>query len=171
MRKFYILLIGLIMLFSLSSCETYMYATTQDDIYVETEADIVRSNVSFDVVIRYGTPYYHDGILLYYIYNNLFYYPYYYNNYWYVRAYRRPFPHVSYRPYFRPHRYDYRFNPGQYRGFDKRDPRRHNHSVYSPKPHRPNNHINRPPQNRHSSSRIDRNQNNHSGHRNMGNRR
>ena len=115
MKKIYIFLIGLMMLFSLTSCETYAYATTQDDIYVETEVDIVQSNVSFDVVLRYGRPYYRDGVLLYYIYNNLYYYPYYYGNYWYVRAYRRPFPHVNYRPYFRPHKYDYRFNPNHYR--------------------------------------------------------
>ena len=71
MKKIYIFLIGLMMLFSLSSCETYTYATTQDDIYIDAEVDVVRSNVSFDVIIRYGTPYYVDGVLLYYIYNNL----------------------------------------------------------------------------------------------------
>ena len=34
------------------------------------------------------------------------------NNYWYIRAYRRPFPYTHYRPYFRPGRYDYRFSYG-----------------------------------------------------------
>ena len=115
MRKLYILIICLMMMFSLSSCETYTYATTQDDIYTETEIDIVRSNVSFDVIIQYGTPYYKDGSLLYYLYRDIYYYPFYYNNYWYVRAYRCPFTHFDRRPYFRPHRYDYRLNPRYYR--------------------------------------------------------
>ena len=105
------------MLFSLNSCVVSSYATTQDDIYTETEADVVRSNVSFDVIIQYGTPYYRDGMLLYYLYRDIYYYPFYYSNYWYVRAYRRPFTHFDHRPYFRPHRYDYRFSPGSYRGF------------------------------------------------------
>ena len=107
----------LMMLFSLNSCVVSSYATTQDDIYTETEADVVRSNVSFDVIIQYGTPYYRDGMLLYYLYRDIYYYPFYYSNYWYVRAYRRPFTHFDHRPYFRPHRYDYRFSPGSYRGF------------------------------------------------------
>ena len=110
-------LVCLMMLFSLNSCVVSSYATTQDDIYTETEADVVRSNVSFDVIIQYGTPYYRDGMLLYYLYRDIYYYPFYYSNYWYVRAYRRPFTHFDHRPYFRPHRYDYRFSPGSYRGF------------------------------------------------------
>lgn len=177
MKKIYIFLIGLMMLFSLISCETYTYATTQDDIYIENEVDIVQSNVSFDIVLRYGRPYYRDGILLYYIYNNLYYYPYYYGNYWYVRAYRRPFPHVNYRPYFRPHKYDYRFSPDRYRmhgiygtrphnnyrGHYKHDPNINRHRHQQPQYRRHNNHQNRP--------MIDRNQNNHRQHRNMGGRR
>ena len=110
-------LVCLMMIFSLNSCVVSGYATTQDDIYTETEVDVVRSNVSFDVIIQYGTPYYRDGALLYYLYRDIYYYPFYYNNYWYVRAYRRPFTHFDHRPYFRPHRYDYRFSPGSYRGF------------------------------------------------------
>ena len=112
-------LVCLMMLFSLNSCVVSGYATTQDDIYTETEVDVVRSNVSFDVIIQYGTPYYRDGALLYYLYRDIYYYPFYYNNYWYVRAYRRPFTHFDHRPYFRPHRYDYRFSPGSYRGFHR----------------------------------------------------
>lgn len=118
-RKLVTYILALMMLFTISSCEVYSYATTQDDIYVESEVDVVRSNVSFDVIIRYGTPYYRNGALLYYFYNNIYYYPFYYNNYWYVRAYRRPFIHLDRRPYFRPHRYDYRFSPGHYRGYDR----------------------------------------------------
>lgn len=136
-------LVCLMMLFSLNSCVVSSYATTQDDIYTETEVDVVRSNVSFDVIIQYGTPYYRDGVLLYYLYRDIYYYPFYYNNYWYVRAYRRPFTHFDHRPYFRPHRYDYRFSPGSYRGFYRPNnpnshyrpitPNRGNNGIY----HRP----------------------------------
>lgn len=144
MKKLKILFIALLMMFTFSSCETYTYTTTQDDIYTETTVDIVRSNVSFDIVIRYGTPFYYEGSLLYYIYDGLYYYPFYYNNYWYVRAYRRPFTHLDRRPYFRPHRHDYRFSPGQYRGFDRprntgihrpATPNRHNGRYENNRPH------------------------------------
>ena len=119
MKKLFMFIIGLMMMFSFSSCVGYTYATTQDDIYVETEADVVHSNVDFNIVIRYGTPYYYEGNLLYYLYEGLYYYPFYYDNYWYVRAYRRPFAHLYHRPYFRPHRYDYRFRPDHHPGFGR----------------------------------------------------
>jgi len=135
-RRIFTILMCLMMLFSLSSCETYTYATTQDDIYVEAEVDVVRSNVSFDVIIQYGTPYYRDGVLLYYLYRDIYYYPFYYNNYWYVRAYRRPFTHFDTRPYFRPHKYDYRFSPGHYRGFDRPDGPTRNYRRPAPEPQR-----------------------------------
>lgn len=45
------------MLFSLNSCNVYTYPTVQEDIYVETQANVVRSNVDFNVVMHYGTPY------------------------------------------------------------------------------------------------------------------
>lgn len=93
----------------LSSCAFETYTTTQDDIYTESSVDIVQSNVDYNLVIRFGTPYYYNGSILYYLYEGLYYYPYYYNNYWYFRVYRHPFSHLGYRPYFRPHRYDYRF--------------------------------------------------------------
>ena len=97
--------------FSFSSCIVGEYATTQDDVYyAESYSEVVRSNVDINIVISRGTPYYYNGSILYYIYNGLYYYPYYYDNYWYMRVYRRPFDHVRYRPYFRPNRYDYRFN-------------------------------------------------------------
>ena len=55
------------MLFSLNSCNVYTYPTAQEDIYVETQANVVRSNVDFNVVMHYGTPYYYNGSILYYI--------------------------------------------------------------------------------------------------------
>ena len=119
MKKFIYCVLLSMFAFVCTSCVGYTYATTQDDIYVEADADIVHSNVDFNVVIRYGTPYYYEGTLLYYLYEGLYYYPFYYDNYWYVRCYRRPFAHLHHRPYFRPNRHDYRFSPGHHRGFDR----------------------------------------------------
>lgn len=112
MKKIIYMLAFSIMLLFTVSCSFETYATTQDDMYIETDVDIIHSNVDFNVVFRYGTPYYYNGSILYYLYNGIYYYPYYYDNYWYLRAYRRPFPYTHYRPYFRPHRYDYRFDRG-----------------------------------------------------------
>ena len=128
--KHFIYITAFIISLTFTSCIGYTYATTQDDIYVETEADIVHSNVDFNIVIRYGTPYYYEGNLLYYLYEGLYYYPFYYDNYWYVRAYRRPFAHLHHRPYFRPHRYDYRFRPDHHPGFGR-------HGYFNGRPHRP----------------------------------
>ena len=142
-RKLLTFLVALFMMFTITSCDVYTYATTQDDIYVETDADVVRSNVSFNVIIQYGIPYYRNGALLYYLYNDIYYYPFYYNNYWYVRAYRKPFTHFDHHPYFRPHKYDYRFSPGHYRGFNRpRDPNVHYRNLNPPRRNiqrRPNN--------------------------------
>ena len=132
MKKMYRILITLLLFISLNSCTIGTYPTTQDDIYVTTELDVINSNVDYNLVIRFGEPYYYNGNILYYLYNGLYYYPYYYDNYWYMRVYRNPFPYINHRPYFRPHRYDYRFNQGY------RHPR--NWYRYTPS----NNHIVRP---------------------------
>ena len=52
---------------------------------------IVESNISYNVIIKYGDPFYYNGKLLYYYYNNLYYYPFIYNDYLYMRAYRKPY--------------------------------------------------------------------------------
>lgn len=135
MKKLILTLVfGITTMFSFTSCGTTTLVTTQDDIYVEAQADVVEyRNIDFNVIVRYGTPYYYNGTLLYYLYNNLYYYPFYYDNYWYVRVYSRPFSHLNRRPYFRPSRHDYRFKPGTYHGFD----RLHNRPNYRPNtPHR-----------------------------------
>lgn len=126
------------MMFSLlTSCSTPISASVQDDMYIESyENVVVRSDVDFSIVIRYGTPYYFNGSLLYYLYNGLYYYPYFYDNYWYVRAYRKPFYYI---PNFRPHRYDYRFSPGVHKGYNRPPIQK-----YRPIPTRPNTNI-RPP--------------------------
>ena len=132
----------LIIMLSLQSCETTYYATTQDDIHVEAQADVVRSNVDFSIVIRNGIPHYYGSSILYYLYNGLYYYPYWYNNNWYVRVYSRPFNHLKFRPYFRPTRHDYKFAPGVHKGFGV--PHNNMRSNIKPYGHR---HIN-PPFNR-----------------------
>lgn len=103
------IIIAFILLLCISSCDIYTYNTGQDDVYVTTDIEVVNSNIDYNLVITNGVPYYYEGNIVYYIYNNLYYYPYYYNNYWYFRVYRRPYYTRPY-PYFRPHRYDYRFN-------------------------------------------------------------
>lgn len=155
--KHFIYIAAFIISLTFTSCVGYTYATTQDDIYVETEADIVHSNVDFNIVIRYGTPYYYEGSLLYYLYDGLYYYPFYYDNYWYVRAYRRPFAHLHHRPYFRPHRYDYRFRPNHHPGFGRPGNRPGNHHGVRPG-NRPGSHQDVRPGNR-SSNRPGYNQN------------
>ncbi len=114
-----ILVMALLMVssFSLASCfGTYgevRYHST-DDQYEVTSAG---PNVDYEIVVRYGTPYYYQGDLIYYLYNGMYYYPYYYNNYWYFRTYRvLPYPSRPwYRPSFgRPHRGDIRHHHSGY---------------------------------------------------------
>lgn len=109
-------LTAILCLFSLfvSSCAVSAYTDPQDGIYVGTEYR-TRSYVDFDVIVRYGTPYYLNGALQYYTYNGLYYCPFYHDNYWYVRVYQRPPVHT----HFVPNRYDYRFKPGHYPGFSR----------------------------------------------------
>ena len=71
------------MCLSLTSCVTSAYAQV-DDIY---------DNVDFSVVVTYGVPYYNaEGLILYYLYRDMYYYPYYYNNRFYFHRYRHPLP-------------------------------------------------------------------------------
>ena len=81
MKKILCGIIALMFLFTMNSCSSiYAEAAYEDGIYYETD------NVS--VVITYGTPYYYNGSLWYYLYNGLYYYPFYYDGYWYLRPYR-----------------------------------------------------------------------------------
>lgn len=87
MKKVIIFILGLMMCISMSSCVTTAYAQTDDEM------------VDVNVVVTYGTPYYNsDGLLLYYVFRDLYYYPYYYGNRWYFRHYSRPLPPRTYRP-------------------------------------------------------------------------
>jgi hypothetical protein len=87
MKKLMTLLVGLTMVFSLTSCVT------------TAQAQMIDEGIGATLVIRYGTPYYNaEGLLLYFFYNDMYYYPYYFNDGWYFRYYRRPLSSWYYRP-------------------------------------------------------------------------
>ena len=110
MKKFILSIIfGIGILFSMSSCAVSTYA--QDEIYYDVDDDI-------SIVIRYGTPYYFEGSILYYSYNGWYYYPYYRDRILYYHRYQRPIPPRAGRP---------RISPGH--------PRRPSHTpIPSPRP-------------------------------------
>ena len=115
MKKIIGILTALIMCITLNSCA------------VTTQADDMYDDVDISLIITYGTPYYDtEGLLLYYIYRDMFYYPYYYHNRYYFHRYSRPLPTHVYRERYRP---------------VPRDAFRHHspnvrHSNHPPKPHR-----------------------------------
>lgn len=55
-----------------------------------------------EIVVRYGTPYYDNGILSHYYYRGYYYYPYRYNNVWRYQRYSRPLPRRPIRMYDKP---------------------------------------------------------------------
>lgn len=79
--KLFILAIITSICFSLTSCSTYTYAQPVSTVEIEP------TEVTYTTVITYGVPYYIDGIVSYYKYRGLFYYPYYWHNHWYVHPY------------------------------------------------------------------------------------
>jgi hypothetical protein len=90
MKKIFSILIALAMCFTLSSCVVSAQAQI-DDMYDE---------VDIRLIVSYGTPYYTtDGLLMYYIYRNMYYYPYYYNNRYYLHRYSKPLPPNRMRMY------------------------------------------------------------------------
>ena len=90
MKKIFSILIALAMCFTLSSCMVSAQAQI-DDMYDE---------VDIRLIVSYGTPYYTtDGLLMYYIYRNMYYYPYYYNNRYYLHRYSKPLPPNRMRMY------------------------------------------------------------------------
>ena len=132
MRKFLIGIVFAIGCMSLVSCVTTVSA--QDDMYGSTETVVVDDNTQIEVVITYGTPYIIDGLVQYYIYNNLYYYPYYYRNHFYWRMYRSPL--LTYPRYWRPMPRAYWYRGGKFyhpRNFD----RRHYDNVIRHNHHRP----------------------------------
>ena len=73
------LLIGLMCMLC-ASCVTSSYAETS-----VCDEDV-------QIVIRYGTQYYYNNTLAYYIYDGYYFYPYRYNNAWRFHRYSRPLP-------------------------------------------------------------------------------
>lgn len=116
--KLFILAIITSICFSLTSCSTYTYA--QPVSAVEIEPD----EITYTTVITYGVPYYIDGIVSYYKYRGLFYYPYYWHNHWYVHPYTciqpRGFvhrPHHGFVPdnrWRQPSHFKHNHNPRHY---------------------------------------------------------
>ena len=94
MKKIIGILAALMMCFTLNSCVTSAQAQI-DDMYDD--------DVNISLIITYGTPYYDtEGLLLYYIYRDMFYYPYYYHNRYYFHRYSKPLPPHIYRERYRP---------------------------------------------------------------------
>lgn len=113
------LLLTILLVFSLSSCDTYNYVET-DSIYDTEYVQTYATDGDINIIITNGTPYYYNGQLWYYYYRNLYYYPFWYDGYWYLRPYNTLYSWDWYRYHyyhFKPNQYDqYRFRPG-YHGF------------------------------------------------------
>ena len=129
MKKIISILAALMMCFTLSSCVTTASAQI-DDIY---------DDVDISVVVTYGTPYYNtEGLLLYYIYRDMFYYPYYYHNRYYLHRYSRPLPPERmgrYKPVPRDFYHNHR--PPQRHHGTTPPPRRDRHDVRPNTPQQP----------------------------------
>lgn len=102
MKKIIGILVSLMLCFTLTSCVTT--ATAQiDDMY---------DDVDISVVVTYGTPFYNtDGLIIYYLYRDMFYYPYFYRDRYYLHRYHRPLPPERLRMYRPVPRDFYRPNP------------------------------------------------------------
>lgn len=93
MKKIIGILAALMMCFTLNSCVTSAQAQI-DDMY---------DDVDISVVVTYGTPYYDtEGLLLYFIYRDMYYYPYYHHNRYYLHRYSRPLPPPIIRERYKP---------------------------------------------------------------------
>lgn len=130
MKKIKYFLIMLFAVISFSACSTTFASTQQydDDTYTT-----VSTTVDFSTIVMYGTPYYIDNILSYYLYRGIYYYPYRYNNYWYF------YP----SPYMRPRGFVYHYQPG-YRHFMRPAPRGYEFRKPPMRPGRPNDFRNPP---------------------------
>lgn len=125
MKKFILsFLFSIEIMFSFSSCAVY----GQDVVLTTNDED-----VDVSLVIRYGTPYYYEGSLLYYLYDGWYYYPYLRGDYYYYYRYSRPLP---------PPRPGHRFVPGRhdrphFRRYDDRRIERSSRYRHD-RPHEPN---------------------------------
>lgn len=130
MNKIKYFLILLITIITFASCST-TYASAQSP--YEYDDTYTTSSVTFSTVVRYGTPYYIDNVLSYYLYRGIYYYPYRYNNYWYF------YP----SHYCRPRGFVYHYQPG-YRHFMRPAPRGYEFRKPPMRPGRPNDFRNPP---------------------------
>ena len=128
MKKLLFALFMMASCLSMTSCVTTVEA--QDDVYSSAVIDVD----DIEMAITYGTPYIIDGMVHYYLYNNLYYYPFYTRGYWYYHVYRRPL--LRYPSYWRPAPKSHWFKGGRFHnphGFVGHKPH-HNNGV------RPGNH-------------------------------
>ena len=107
-----------------SSCVSPAYAQGVEI----TECD---GNVDINVIVRYGTPYYYEGSLIYYLYDGFYYYPRLIDNHWRYYRYARPLPpprhhNGYYSGRYNPHRSStYKNYPGHRNGGNLHHPNRH----------------------------------------------
>ena len=118
------IIIGLSVLISYNSCITGEYAQ---------ENEI--GNDDTRMIITYGTPYFYDGVLIYYNYNNLYYYPYILNGRTHYRAYSRPFPHYRHWHYAKPRHHGGHWHRPHIVNPYRMPPRSHGHSSVGNRRH------------------------------------
>lgn len=121
MKKIYIILFCLIVSLCCVSCivPSEMQVSTLPQDKTEVYAATPKQDIDINLVIRFGEPYYYNGILNYYYYDELYWYPYWYNDYWYFRPYTHRFD-LGYYPRWHYGYDDYRFYG--HRNFFKRYP-------------------------------------------------
>jgi hypothetical protein len=100
MKSFYVFLISILSIVSLTSCATAAYAQGDGDEVYATSAVV---EVDPNIVITYGMPILDEGsLVLYYVYRGIYYYPYWFNNGYYFHAYRHRLPINHYRKWYKP---------------------------------------------------------------------
>lgn len=96
------IIFGLVTVLCLSSCMTDAFGQ-----------EVILSSEDGSVIVSFGTPYYIDGSIYYYFYNNRYYYPYYIDGRVYYHSYARPLPRPEYRhhptpiPHYNPRHHGY----------------------------------------------------------------
>ena len=146
MKTFYVLLTSLFMMvMACNSCTTY--ASASDGIYDDVEIVEGEQSITINVITTHGIPYYVDGVLIYYYYNDLYYYPFYYDDYLYYRAFYRPLRWGHRYHFGRPHYGDIGHRPGWINPGTQRPIRPHHggkphkpHDHHGGKPHKPHDH-------------------------------
>ena len=158
-----IFILSILICIGVSSCSTSTYVQPYvDDVAIPTE-------ITYTTVVTYGIPYYFNGIISYYVYNGIYYYPYIWHNHWYVHPYTHVQPHgFIHRPHngFAPDnrwRRPRHFNPNIHRRPSRVNHRptdpQNRHNVIPPKTETTRPNINnrtdkRNPQYRPSSTRV-----------------